>query len=677
MTVDSTTQSNPNAKVDSVDFDSEDSNPSNNRHFNDVLRVNLGRRGLLQGGFGLAVATALGSVSPNSLARSFSVSKIEKALLADAHFSTADIKSIMSRPSFAAVPVNRINAITVPPGYTARTMFKWGEPIAENGPAYRDGGLNTGAEQEQQIGMHHDGIHYFPLLNRPNRPQRGLLVMNHEYIDQAAMHPTGALLVNGARLADDVRKEIAAHGVSVLEIEQINGQWQRAYSFRDRRITGATVMDMTGPLRGNAKLQTAFSPSGTQTRGTLNNCGNGFTPWGTYLTCEENWAGYYVNRDASRPREHTRYGVPNASSRYGWDTVEPRFNASSVGANAAADFRNEPNTMGYIVEIDPANPESVPKKRTAMGRFGHEGCVFAPPIDGKPIVFYSGDDAQNEYIYKFVSRNDYVQFLGNRELLEQGTLYVAKFNDDGSGSWLALDVADPAFRAAASAANVSFADQADVLLNTRLAADAAGATRMDRPEWGAVDPSTGEVYFTLTNNSSRTAAQVNTSNPRGPNAFGHIVRWIEANGDHTATSFRWDIYVLSGPTDDSRLLPGSMNQPLNADSIHASPDGLWFDRAGLLWIQTDMSGSQLASGPFGHNAMLATNPTTGETRRFLVGPKGCEVTGITYSGDMRTAFVNIQHPGEDGTLGWPDGGTTRGRSATVVVTKDDGGVIGT
>ncbi len=669
------TAADTSSKSDIADFDNEDSNRSSNRHFSDVLAVNLGRRGLLAGGAGLALAGALGG--REALASGLNNSGVAKGLLADSHFSTAEVKSMLARPSFAAVAINRSNQITVPAGYTARVMFAWGEPIGANGPAYLDGGLNSGADQEQQIGMHHDGIHYFPIVNRPLREQRGLLVMNHEYIDQPQMHRNGPTTVNGVRVADEVRKEIAAHGVSVLEIVQRGGVWQRAFSFRDRRITGATPMEITGPLRGNAKLRTTFSPTGTEARGTLNNCGNGFTPWGTYLTCEENWAGYFVNRDATRPREHTRFGVPSSASRYGWETVEPRFNASTVGANAESDFRNEPNTFGYIVEIDPFNPTSIPKKRTAMGRFAHEGCVFAQPVVGKPVVFYSGDDSQNEYIYKFVTRGVYVPFLGVVDLLESGTLYVAKFDDNGSGTWLALDVNDAAFRARATAANVVFADQADVLLNTRLAADVAGATKMDRPEWGAIDPANGEVYFTLTNNSSRTAAQVAPANPRGPNPFGHIIRWRETGNDPAATSFTWNLFVLSGPQDNSRILPATQNRPLNADGIHASPDGLWFDRAGLLWIQTDMSGSQLATGPFGNNAMLAANPVTGDIRRFLIGPVGCEVTGIIYSGDMRTAFVNIQHPGEDGTLGWPDGGSTRGRSATVVVTKDDGGVIGT
>ncbi|MGQ0801937.1 MAG: PhoX family protein [Pseudomarimonas sp.] len=658
-----------------VDFDNEDSNRSNNRYFSDVLAVNLSRRGVLAGGIGLAAACALG-VRP-ALASGLSDSVVAKDLLVNPHFSKAEIKSILARPGFAAVAVNRSNQITVPAGYSARVMFAWGEPIAADGPVYLDGGLNSGADQEMQIGMHHDGIHYFPLINRPQREQRGVLVMNHEYIDQPQMHRNGATTVNGIRNADEVRKEIAAHGVSVLEIVQRGGVWQRAFTFRDRRITGSTPMEITGPLRGNAKLRTAFSPSGTQARGTLNNCGHGTTPWGTYLTCEENWAGYFVNRDASRPREHTRFGVPSTASRYGWETVEPRFNASSVGASAEADFRNEPNTFGYIVEIAPFNPTSTPKKRTAMGRFAHEGSVFAPPQVGKPVVFYSGDDSQNEYIYKFVTRGVYVPFLGVVDLLETGTLYVARFNDNGTGSWLPLDINDAGFRAAASAANVSFADQADVLLNTRLAADVVGATKMDRPEWGAIDPANGEVYFTLTNNSSRTAAQAAPANPRGPNPFGHIIRWREAGNDHTASTFAWNLFALSGPQDNSRVLPATLNQPLSADGIHASPDGLWFDPAGLLWIQTDMSGSQLSAGPFGNNAMLAANPVTGEVKRFLTGPVGCEVTGITYSGDMRTAFVNIQHPGEDGTLGWPDGGNTRGRSATVVITKNDGGVIGT
>jgi uncharacterized protein len=662
-------------RLPTQDFDNEDSNRSSNRHFADVLAVNLRRRGLLKGGsmaVGAAAAVAAMPLAARPLAESIDRS------LGQQGFNADEIKSLAARPGHAAIAVTRDNTISVPQGYRAQVLIPWGEPLKANGPAYKGDGSNTGAEQEQQIGMHHDGIHYFPLRNYVGQPQRGLLVLNHEYIDERALHPNGIELVDGKRRADDVRKEIAAHGVSVVEVGQGPNGWQRFEGPYDRRITGATLMEISGPVRGHDKVKTKFSPTGTQTRGTLNNCGHGYTPWGTYLTCEENWSGYFVNKDAARPREHSRYGVPSSAGRYGWETVEERFNASSVGSSATADFRNEPNTFGYIVEIDPFDPTSVPKKRTALGRFGHEGAWFAPPRTGRPFVIYSGDDAQNEYIYKFVTRAVFVPTIRPADALDSGTLYVAKFNDDGSGEWLPLDFDNAAFKAAAAAAGVSFSSQADVLLNTRLAADVVGATKMDRPEWGTVDPVDGQVYFTLTNNSARTAAQANAANPRGPNPFGHILRWREEGDNHAALRFRWDLFLLSGTETDSAVLPAAGgNRKLTAASIHASPDGLWFDAGGLLWIQTDMSGSQLGTGPFGNNQMLSANVTSGEIRRFLVGPKGCEVTGVITTPDLRTMFVNIQHPGEDGTRGWPDGGDTRPRSACVVITREDGGLIGT
>jgi uncharacterized protein len=343
-----------------------------------------------------------------------------------------------------------------------------------------------------------------------------------------------------------------------------------------------------------------------------------------------------------RPREQSRYGVPfgvNANGRYRWDRADngadayQRFDVSIKGGDATQDYRNEANCQGWIVEIDPRDPNSIPVKRTALGRFAHEGVVFAPPQQGQPLTFYMGDDAVNEYIYKFVTR---ARFNRNAtisgDILDDGTHYLARFNEDGSGEVLALDINDPVFVAAAAEAGVEFKDQADVLVNTRLAADVAGATKVDRPEWGAVHPQTGEY----------------------------------------------------GPA-------------LTDDNIFASPDGLWFDTNGLLWIQTDMSGNQQRNGPFGENAMLAANPLTGEVRRFLVGPREQEVTGVVNTPDNRTMFVNFQHPGDQSqpgsfTSNWPDNGAIyrhpgdpevvvnpagpRPRSSTIVITRVDGGVVG-
>jgi secreted PhoX family phosphatase len=659
-----------------VDFDTEISNTSSNPHFADVLQKSLERRGFLKGSLGAAIGLALAGQALDAEAKTPIAEELERNFLE----SIKNLGGLPTRPAFQPVPVSRPafpNGVLVPLGYSVDVILKWGEPITGSYPAYKPDGTNTGAEQEQQVGQHHDGMHYFAIPQfDPN--QRGILCVNHEYIEQRYLLPDGANLTQ--RDPDHVRKEIAAHGVSIVEIQRnANNRWEVVRGPYNRRITAATPMEITGPVRGHPKVRTKYSPTGTMTRGTINNCAHGFTPWGTYLTCEENWAGYFVNRDAQRPREHTRYGVATANARYRWDQVEERFDCSVKGATAADDFRNEVNTQGWVVEINPFDPSSTPKKRTALGRFAHEGAWFAPFRAGNPAVYYLGDDAQNEYIYKFVSAKPWVPLLTDPDILETGTLYVARFNEDGTGDWLPLDINDAGFRARAAAANVTFTDQGDVLINTRLAADVAGGTRMDRPEWGAVDPRTGIAYMTLTNNSARTAAQVNASNPRGPNPFGHIIRWREQNDDAKSLRFEWSILLLSGTETDSRNFAAGPEARLNTASIHASPDGLWFDRAGLLWIQTDMSGTQQSAGPFGENAMLAMDVRTGDIRRFFVGPSGQEVTGVDTTPNLRTMFVNIQHPqeGRPNDPAWPDGPGTRPRSATVVVTKNDGGIIGT
>ena len=643
------------------------SNHSTNPHIQDV--ISLGRRKVLAGGAAMGALAFLGASLPG--------------LAQAAEPMARGIKDVpfrrRTRLPFAPVAVTRADTITVPAGYTATTFIPWGTPITGRYPAWLEDASNSAEDQAQQVGMHHDGMHFFPMNARLGGRQsdHGLLVLNHEYIDAPLLHPNGPTVVDGKRAnVDEVRKEINAHGVSVVEIRRgPRGDWSVLPSSRNRRITGATPMRIEGPARGHALMRTRYSPSGTSTRGTLNNCSNGHTPWGTYLTCEENWAGYFASADSELPRELSRYGV-RGSGRYGWETVAgdefERFNATRTAADASGDYRNEPNTFGWIVEIDPFDPTSTPVKHTALGRFAHEGLVFAPVKPGRPVVCYSGDDSQNEYIYKYVSRDRYRPQRSDGRLLDDGTLYVARFNPDGSGDWLALDYDNPDFQRACEAAGIRFADQGEVLVNTRLAADIVGATKMDRPEWGAVHPDTGDVYFTLTNNSSR--EQAIPSNPRTPNAYGHIIRWREASRDFAGTRFNWDLYLLAGPESDSRSPAG---RALDGSNIMASPDGLWFDDEGRLWIQTDMSGSQLRTGPFGNNQMLVSDPRNGETRRFLVGPLGAEVTGITATPDFRTLFVNIQHPGEGSTStnftsGWPDGTGRRPRSATVIISREDG-----
>ena len=656
-------------------------NHSSNTPFHQVLAARMQRRTVMKGSVGAALASVMGL----GLAGCGSDDDDDNGSSTGGSSANTDL-------GFKAVAVSTANEVVVPEGYSSVAFLPWGTPITGSYPEYKADGTNTGADQEQQMGMHHDGVHFFPIDQKAggNSSTEGLLVMNHEYINQSALHangPTNAGDNGGVRPADEVRKEIAAHGVSVVHIKRdTNGTWDVVFgSPFNRRITGNTEMDIRGPVRGYSKLVTTYSPDATETRGTLNNCAMGPTPWGTYLAAEENWHGYFMNANADRPREQVRHGVDD-TSRYDWELADSgadqyvRFNVTPTGATATDDYRNEANTYGFMVEIDPFTPESKPQKRTALGRFGHEGVIFAPAKEGEPVVCYSGDDSRFEYIYKFVSSQPYYAATAGGYLLDEGTLYVARFNDDGSGDWLALDLDDADFASKVAAAEGGmvgdiqfdgFENQADVLLNTRLAADIAGATTMDRPEWGAVDPNSGEVYFTLTNNSNRGQPgfdDVNAANPNSPNATGHIIRWTEEGSDHTATSFDWDIFVFAGEQGTETVVDGEAVVSLNDDNIFNSPDGLWFDYNGRLWIQTDGSDAD----PYFNNMMLAANPETREIKRFFVGPQGCEVTGVVSTPDVKTMFVNIQHP--DGN--WPNAAESRPRDATVIVTKDDGGVIG-
>ncbi len=653
------------------------SNRSANPTFYDVVDARASRRGFLVGGLA-AIATGL-----------FGATLTGRAALAQ----TASTTGLLG---FAPVPVSREDRVVVPQGYRVQVLAPWGTPLTGDMPAFRPG-ANSGAEQGMQVGMHHDGMHFFPI---DGSSTDGLLVMNHEYVEPRLLHAAawagqaldGDMVVfdaAGKRADDEVLKELNAHGITVARISRgADGAWAVQPDPLNRRITGLTPMEIAGPARGSAHMVTKFSPDGTRTRGTLNNCAHGATPWNTYMAAEENWAGYFVNASGEMPREQDRYGVPDDGSRYGWDKAASgadeyiRFDAAATGASASEDYRNEPNTFGWMVEFDPLDPASVPVKRTALGRFAHEGIVFAPPVPGQPVICYSGDDSRFEYIYKFVSAAPYDPATASGALLDEGTLHVARFNPDGSGEWLALAPGQNGLTP-----ENGFADLADILVNTRLAADQAGATKMDRPEWGTVDPATGEVYFTLTNNTRRTMAEVDPVNPRAENAFGQIVRWRYADSDHTATRFEWELFVIAGTAPQSALFTG---QSLGDDNIFACPDGIWCDQNSRLWIQTDMGDIGPAEdgplAPFGMNQMLAADPATGEIRRFLTGPWGQEITGVITTPDGATMFVNVQHPGGHATAedfavgnfgsGFPDYDGTVPRSATLVVTREDGGVVG-
>jgi secreted PhoX family phosphatase len=634
-------------------------------HINDVIATRVSRRTVLGGGMAAAAAFLVG-VDPLG-------ARAAGALTAgkDPAASAASAKL-----GFTAVPMSTADAVAVPAGYTATPFVPWGTPILGSYPAFSPGTKgwtvnegNTAAQQGEQTGSDHDGMWYFPIDKGPKGNEHGLLVMNHEAVDEGYLHSgtfqPSAWLTNNKALwtLEMVRKSQNAHGVSVIEIRKnANGAWGVVRSPRNRRITVNTPMAFSGAAAGHRLLRTAADPAGRTPIGTFNNCANGYTPWGTYLTCEENFNGYFRLDDANNYEPeakalNARYGV--GGDRNAWATKDPRFVVTPANPN-------EPNRHGWVVEIDPFDPRSTPVKRTALGRFKHEGASIHVG-KGQRVVAYMGDDQANEFVYKFVSADNYKSMLARgKSPLAEGTLYVAKFNDDGSGQWLPLVQGTGPLTAANG-----FSDQGDVLIKARLAASAVGATPMDRPEWTTVDPTTGAVYVTCTNNTSRTVAT--KPNPRTPNKWGHIIRWNEAGNDHTALAFTWDVFLLAGPGRDATAPDGSN---ILAEDAFGSPDGIWADSEGRIWIQTD--GSQPTGA---NNQMLVADPAVKdraghpELRRFLTGSKGCEITGITTTPDQRTMFVNVQHPGENGGATWPHTHTLP-RSATVVITKDDGGVIG-
>jgi secreted PhoX family phosphatase len=641
------------------------------------------------------------------------------------------------------------DAVIVPPGYTAKALISWGDPIMPGGVAFAADASNTAAEQMKQYGMHTDGMHFFPFTSRGSLTNdRGILCANNEYTHEDILYPAGQNgndVLGAGYSIEKCRKSQSAHGVSITEIRRVNGKWTVvANSPYGRRLTSNTPMRLSGPaaghpllhaneyaISGTGSVATDNTTDGTVVNGTINNCAHGVTPWGTYLTCEENWNGNFGSTSplptaasGETGKLYNRYGLSLNGNGYKWHTVDPRFN---LAVNP-----NEPNLFGWVVEVDPYDPNHVPVKRTALGRFKHESAQYVVDSENN-LAFYLGDDEKNEYIYKFVCANKYnpTNRAANRDLLDDGTLYVAKFDSGLTGQWIPLLPGTIGAGGVTLRNNPNFSGvnddevMAKILIKTRMAADAVGATMMDRPEWTGARPRIGgygeiEVYCTLTNNDRRgtttasanaadgstTAASarppVDAANPREHNLYGHIIRWRETGQTVTADSFSWDIFVQAGdtattktakPTNDYK---GNIVDTPNGSADFGAPDGLWFDWFGRLWVQTDQIGD--ATGDWvniGANSLSCADPNTGEFRRFLTGPNRCEVTGITMTPDGKTLFVGIQHPGEGSPAGnptqysnWPasqwatraDGATPlpsgRPRAAVVVITKNDGGIIG-
>lgn len=655
--------SRPHKPVFKKEHRDEISNHSTNPVFSDVVGAVLSRRHFLQ----MGMIAGAGAVFPFLIRPE------------NAHAAVAKPSPVAQAVAlgFTSIPVSAADTVTVPRGYIARPLYRWGDAVGirDNLPEFKFDASNTTDEQAVQAGMHHDGMAWFSLPQGADNPTHGLLALNHEYIDNGMLFKDGTTSWD----LDKARKGQNAMGVSVIEVKKSTDGWHvvRPSAFA-RRITVNTPMELSGPARHQPLMKTAADPQGERVSGTMQNCANGYTPWGTYLTCEENWSDIFVKK-APRNALEKRYGISESDKSYRWSEVDPRFNVDKTP--------NEPNRFGWVVEIDPYNPTSTPRKHTALGRFKHEGAAVTLAADNR-VVVYMGDDQKFEYIYKFISDKKYLpdDRQANMQLLESGTLYVARFNEDGSGDWLPLIYAENGLDE-----SKGFESQGDLLIKTRLAADAAGATKMDRPEWIAVDPHTpGSIYCTLTNNTDRGKegqAPADAANPRAHNQFGHIMHWREAQADPAAEHFTWDILVLAGRTDsDDPGVKGSMQ-----GAAFGSPDGLSFDNRGVLWIQTDVSSSTINKKAYegmGNNQMLATIPGSNEYRRFLTGPCGCEITGIAFTPDNRTLFINIQHPGESAdsitdpdnpraVSNWPDARPDgRPRSSTVVITKSDGGIIG-
>lgn len=574
---------------------------------------------------------------------------------------------------FTGIAAATADSLSLPPGYTASVLISWGQPLHNNGPAFDPTGNGSAQAQELQFGDNNDGMSLFAF---PGDDQRALMAINNEYTNYRYLYAHGGM----PQSAEEVRKAQASEGVSVIEVQRKNGQWQFVQSSRyNRRIHGNTPIRLSGPAAGHALLKTAADAQGKHVLGTFQNCANGKTPWGTYLTCEENFTDCFGSSNAEQTFDaaQKRYGAVAASKEINWHPHDPRFDL--------AHNPNELNRHGWVVEIDPFDPQSTPVKRTALGRFKHENAALAETADGRAVV-YMGDDERGEFIYKFISRDkiDHRNPKANRDLLDHGTLYVARFdggdsNPDlpkGQGQWIELSHGKNGLDAASG-----FADQGQVLIHARLAASVVKATRMDRPEWIVVSPKDGQVYCTLTNNVKRgeDGQPVGGPNPREKNVYGQILRWRTDRDDHGAMSFAWDLFVVAGnpSVHGGQAKGGSSN--ITPQNMFNSPDGLGFDQAGRLWILTD--GDVSNSGDFagmGNNQMLCADPASGEIRRFMVGPVGCEVTGISFSPDQKTLFVGIQHPGENGGSTFPEHlPNGKPRSSVMAIRREDGGIVGT
>lgn len=658
--------------------ENEGSNPSENPTLGDIVAARLSRRDVVRGALAVSALASVGL--PASAGEG-----VPDAAATQAHLAPAPSSS-PSAFHFTELAVISDERDHVAPGYEADVLIRWGDGVLPGAPAFDPYGQSP-ETQAKQFGYNNDFLGFLPI---DGRPDRGLLVVNHEYTNEELMFP-GAGMFGWRRLFFDtstptrINIEMMAHGGSVLEVERRDGKW---HVVRDskyaRRITAETDMRISGPAAGHERMRTSADPAGTRVKGMINNCGGGITPWGTWLSCEENVNYHFIGSEAAKASPDAarfkRYGMP-ANDGVIWGKVHDRFDIAKEP--------NEPNRFGWVVEIDPFDPSSTPVKRTAMGRFKHEGAGNAISRDGRFVV-YQGDDERFDYVYRFVTSGtvDLTNPSANKNLLDQGTLFVARFDSDGRGEWLPLVHGTGKLNE-----ENGFRDQGEVLIYARLAADALGATKMDRPEDVDVSPKTGRVYVMLTLNDKRKTSGdrgVDAANPRAENRFGHIIEITPDDGDHASNGFRWEILLRCGDPSIANV-GAAFNPATTKDGWFANPDNCAFDADGRLWIATDGNSQSRTGRSDGIWTVDVEGGARGTAKCFYQVPRGAEMCGPCFTPDMETMFVAVQHPGErreddlEAALSTFDSPSTRWpdfkqsmppRPSIVVITRKGGGKIG-
>lgn len=642
--------------------DGEGHNASANPTMGEIISRRFSRRSFLQGS--LAVSAIAATVSPVALMSA------DKARAATASaFSFPEVE--------AGVDANH----HVAEGYDANVLLRWGDAIFADSPEF-DPTNQTAEAQAKQFGYNNDYVGFIPLEGATDH---GLLVVNHEYTNPHLMFPGLVTIAEGKveqgpLSKEQVDVEMAAHGGTIVEIRRVDGKWQVVRDgANNRRITVNTEMELTGPAAGHDRMKTSADQTGTRVIGTLNNCAGGVTPWGTYIMAEENFHGYFMGdlpTDHAEAVNYERYGVPEGS--YEWGRFYDRFDLSKEP--------NEPNRFGWVVEVDVMDPNSTPKKRTALGRTKHEGAESIVAKNGK-VVFYLGDDERFDYVYKFVTDSTLNpdNRAANMDLLDSGTLYVAKFEEDGSMEWLPLVHGQGPLTA-----ENGFTSQADVLIETRRAGDVLGATKMDRPEDVQPNEVNGKVYLMLTNNTRRKADQVDAANPRPENAFGHIIEISEADGDFTATKGRWEVLLKCGDPSVAEV-GATFSTETTKNGWFGMPDNCAVDSAGRLWVATDGNSNKATGRTDGLWAVDTEGDARATSKLFFRVPVGAELCGPLFTPDDETAFVAVQHPGDGGedwdghgrpsyyedlSTRWPDFKDDMPvRPAVVAITKIGGGKI--